>query len=41
MNISELRYKVEYIGNTKEDLSEKQFCFACGCFQGNPPVQPT
>ena len=30
----ELSIKVEHIGNTLKDFSEKTFCFRCGCFQG-------
>lgn len=33
-----MTYTIEYVGNTKPDMMEKNFCFACGCFQGNVPV---
>ena len=29
-----IKYEVISVKNTKRDMSEKTFCFACGCFQG-------
>jgi hypothetical protein len=30
-----MKYTIVHLENKKQDMSEKTFCFACGCFQGS------
>ena len=35
------KYTVVYMTDIKKTLAEKNFCFACGCFQGGAPLPTT
>lgn len=33
---NKIEYTIVSVDKTKRDMSEKTFCFSCGCFQGGP-----
>lgn len=37
---NKIEYTIVSVNKTKRDMSEKTFCFACGCFQGGVPSKP-